>query len=127
MLIRLCSSVPLTRATLALAPLDKFLQKQPIVAFAGIGRPEKFFNSLKAEGCNVVMEMPFPDHHAFTDADIIKLTRIAKLQECKLVTTTKDYVRLTGDFKEKVTPLPVAIAWNNAEELLTLLRGKNLL
>lgn len=127
MLIRLSSSVPLTRATLALAPLDKFLQKQPIVAFAGIGRPEKFFNSLKAEGCNVIMEMPFPDHHAFTDADIIKLTRIAKLQECKLVTTTKDYVRLTGDFKKKVTPLPVAVAWNNAEELFTLLRGKNLL
>jgi tetraacyldisaccharide 4'-kinase len=127
MLIRLCSSVPIIRATLALAPLDKILQKQQMVAFAGIGRPEKFFNNLKAEGCNVIMEMPFPDHHAFTETDVTKLTRIAKLKECKLVTTTKDYVRLTGDFKQKVTPLPVAIAWSSVTELRALLRTKDLL
>jgi tetraacyldisaccharide 4'-kinase len=62
----------------------------PMVAFAGIGYPKKFFAKLK----NVVYKKAFADHYQYTDDDIKRLFALAEKYNAKLVTTEKDWVRL---------------------------------
>lgn len=69
-------------------PYDK---KTRVIAFAGIGYPEKFFNNIP---CNLVDTVAFPDHYQYTDADIKKLIKRAESNRAKLLTTEKDWVRL---------------------------------
>ena len=69
-----------------------------LVAFAGIGYPKKFFNSLD----NVVAHRSFPDHYQYTDEDILKLHKIAKRKNADLVTTEKDWMRLSDDARNEI-------------------------
>ena len=70
----------------------------PLVAFAGIGYPKKFFNCLS----NVVATRAFPDHYQYTDEDIKKLIELADKHGAKLITTEKDWVRLPENVRDKI-------------------------
>ncbi|MGE5539851.1 MAG: tetraacyldisaccharide 4'-kinase [Gemmatimonas sp.] len=85
-----------------------------VVAFAGIGRPGKFFATLAACGAEIVGERSFPDHHRFTAADLAALFGAAERASARLVTTEKDWVRLDGAARERVTALPVSLATDRA-------------
>lgn len=79
-----------------------------VVAFAGIGRPEKLFRSLAALGADLVGTIAFGDHHPYTPAELSDLkTRAAG---ARLVTTEKDYVRISPADREGISFLPVAAA-----------------
>ena len=67
-------------------------------AFAGIGYPKKFFNSLTG----VVGRRGFGDHYQYNEKDIADLIESAKRRKAKLVTTEKDWVRLPNDIREKI-------------------------
>ena len=69
-------------------PFDKNCR---VVAFAGIGYPEKFFDNVP---CKVVETVSFPDHYQYNDDDIKKLIKLADEKKAKLLTTEKDWVRL---------------------------------
>ena len=69
-----------------------------LFAFAGIGYPKKFFNSLTG----VVARRGFGDHYQYTEKDIEGLFESAKRKKAKLVTTEKDWVRLPADVREKI-------------------------
>jgi tetraacyldisaccharide 4'-kinase len=71
-------------------------RKAPILAFAGISRPEKFFASLAAIQAPVARTMSFPDHHRYTDAEAERLVAHADAAGLRLVTTEKDMARLSG-------------------------------
>ena len=71
-------------------------RKQPILAFAGIGRPEKFFATLAEAHAPVARTVSFPDHHRYTDAEAAELIAAAEPGNLRLVTTEKDLVRLAG-------------------------------
>jgi tetraacyldisaccharide 4'-kinase len=71
-------------------------RKTPILAFAGIGRPDKFFASLTEIEAPVAKTVSFPDHHTFTEADAEKLLGEADARKLRLVTTEKDLARLAG-------------------------------
>ena len=91
--------------------LDRFLahgQKYPLGGyFAGIAKPWKVERSLKAAGCDLVDFVPFPDHAAYSAADMKFLTDRAGVYDAGLVTTEKDWVRLTPDQRAHVTAWPV--------------------
>ena len=63
----------------------------PVIAFAGIGYPKKFFDNVP---CKLVEKISFPDHYQYSDDDIEKLIKKAKDKKAKLLTTEKDWVRL---------------------------------
>jgi tetraacyldisaccharide 4'-kinase len=71
-------------------------RKEPILAFAGIGRPEKFFATLAEAHAPVVRTVSFPDHHRYSDAEAAELIAAANAQHLRLVTTEKDLARLAG-------------------------------
>ena len=79
----------------------------PQVGFAGIAKPWKVERSLKAAGCDLVDFVPFPDHAAFSDRDVAFLHDRAAVFGAGLVTTEKDWVRLTPAQRADVTAWPV--------------------
>lgn len=78
---------------------NEILKQEEIVAFCGLGRPQKFFDSLKTEELNVVGEMPFPDHHQYSEADLKQVFAEATKHNAVVVTTQKDYVKIPDQLK----------------------------
>jgi len=73
------------------------LKGRRVVAYAGIGRPSKLFDTLRAAGADVTAEIPFPDHHRFNASDADRLIELAGQHRALLVTTQKDLARMAGD------------------------------
>lgn len=73
-------------------------EDEKLVAFAGIGYPKKFFNSLK----NVVARRSFPDHYQYTSEDLERLIALADKKKAKLITTEKDWVRLPVELQDRI-------------------------
>ena len=78
-----------------------------ILAFAGIGNPEMFFNLLKSYGINVKDKISFPDHYNYTKKEIKNLISKAKGQNLKLITTEKDYFRIKKLGFKKIEYIPI--------------------
>lgn len=94
-----------------------------VIAFAGIGRPEKFFRTLKGSGFTLAKRIAFPDHHPFTEIELNHLMKGAAREKARLICTEKDHVRLPPAFREKVLALPVAMQVSDREALKQRLLG----
>lgn len=83
--------------------------KERLFAFAGIGDPQRFFDSLRSAGGEVVQEWPFPDHHHFSNKELAEILQWAKQEQATLITTEKDHVRLPVGVREQVQAWPVQV------------------
>jgi tetraacyldisaccharide 4'-kinase len=108
-------------AQLAPDPAWDALRGRRVVAFAGIGRPGKFFDALRDHGIDVAAAVGFADHHRFDAGDIARLHAAAARADAGLVTTAKDAVRLPPDVRARVTVLTVALAWDDPAAVRRLL------
>jgi tetraacyldisaccharide 4'-kinase len=100
------------------------LAGKKVVAFCGIGRPEKFFATVRALGAEIVEEMPYADHYAFSDEEIMFVLEVmAKRGATLAVTTEKDRARLSPDAKLMVQAIPIAIEFDAPADVETLLDG----
>ncbi|OAN48017.1 tetraacyldisaccharide 4'-kinase [Paramagnetospirillum marisnigri] len=115
------AGVPVLRARLVPGPEGAELMGRKLVAFAGIGRPEKFFETLKSCGARLVTTTAFPDHYAYERAEIEDLLAEAEANEALAITTAKDRVRLPADLRQRVAVLPVALDWEQPHLLTPLL------
>ena len=94
-------------------------RKEPILAYAGIGNPAKFFASLAEAHAPVAKTLSFPDHYSYGEADAVKLLQIADAEKLRLVTTEKDLVRLSGKggalakLRERSEPFHVVLEFEN--------------
>lgn len=102
----------------SLAPFAR-LPKGKLYAFAGIGRPNKFFDALRRAGADLVESLPYANHYAYKDEDLKNLIDLAGEDEATLITTEKDYVRIPKGFRKHVAVWPVAVEF---EDELTLRR-----
>lgn len=92
-----------------------------LVAFAGLARPEKFFDTLTGMGAQLADAVPFPDHHPFSDDDLKHLEALAKDHDARLITTEKDAARLSPEWRARVAILPVAARFADDAALENLL------
>jgi tetraacyldisaccharide 4'-kinase len=110
-------SLPVLKARLGPSEDAEWLRGQRVAAFSGIGRPGKFFATLRECGAQLVAADAFPDHHAFTEAEARSLITKADDLGATLVTTEKDWVRIgTGsaslqDLKARARSLPVKLVF----------------
>ncbi|HEY7998018.1 MAG TPA: tetraacyldisaccharide 4'-kinase [Pseudolabrys sp.] len=105
------------------------LKTRKVLAFAGIGDPDKFFATVQAAGIAVAQHTPFPDHHRFTAEEAAGLIMQAEYGGLALLTTEKDRARMTGDpvlaaLAAKAHVLPVTLAVDEEEKLRTLVLAK---
>jgi tetraacyldisaccharide 4'-kinase len=107
-------SGPVLRAQLK--PHDELdLHGNRVVAFAGIGRPDKLFSTLRALGADVADTIAFSDHHVFSASEIARLKSKARNVGAMLITTEKDFVRLTPAEREGIIPLRVRAQFETAD------------
>lgn len=116
-------AVPVLAARIVPEPTAPSLAGKKVVAFCGIGRPEKFFATVRALGAKVEEEMPYPDHHAFRDEEIMFILEIAAKRGAVAVTTEKDHARLSPDAKLMVETVPITIEFDSPGAVETMLAG----
>ena len=96
------SGVAVLHVALEPTPDSMDIAGKPVVAFAGIGRPEKMFATLGAMGCHVVGRHAFADHHRYRGEEIMAIAEEAATKGATLVTTEKDFVRLPAEARPMV-------------------------
>jgi tetraacyldisaccharide 4'-kinase len=104
------------------------LRGKRVLAFAGIGDPGRFFDTLRAHGIEVAAERRFPDHHRFTKDELWALRTEATRDGLALVTTEKDFARFSGGdlapLSEGITPLPVTLRFDDEARLRELIAAR---
>ncbi len=119
---RRAAGKPILRAILEPEAEASALAGQRVVAFAGIGRPEKFFNMLEAQGATVVEAYAFPDHYPYQASEIGELIAIAETHAAALITTTKDIVRVPAHQRDAIGVLRIVVTWEDEAALQAVLR-----
>jgi tetraacyldisaccharide 4'-kinase len=108
------------RATLAPREGDLFKGK-PVIAFAGIGQPKKFFATLEEIGAVLAGVHPFADHHPYRDTELARLAAEASEKNAMLVTTEKDWVRIAPAWRQRASALTVEVEWADEAALRRVL------
>ncbi|MGH6864759.1 MAG: tetraacyldisaccharide 4'-kinase [Methyloceanibacter sp.] len=107
---------------------SRWLGVLPVIGFAGIARPDKFFATLRANGARLIDSRGFPDHHRYTEREACHLLAAADAQKAMLVTTAKDWARLPderetplGKLKHRARPFPIVLKFEDEAKVRELL------
>jgi len=93
-------------------------QNKKIVAFAGIGNPENFFDLLINNKLNIVETIKFPDHHRYLGKELENLLNKVKDNNSILLTTEKDYFRIVGNYKKNIKFLKIKVEIENKNQFI---------
>ncbi len=97
------------------------LKGQKVLAFAGIGMPEKFFNLLRQNDVTVANTVAFPDHYFYTRYDVEGLMK--KAAGMPIVTTAKDFVKIPKDLQKNITVVDGTFVFDKPEDVCDVLKG----
>ncbi len=92
------------------------LEGAAVIAFAGIARPERFFQTVKELGATIIKSISFSDHQPYEKRMIERLIREAEVKEALLVTTEKDMVRIPDEYRIYFTPVMIEFSFSEADE-----------
>ena len=81
---------------------NETLKNKNFIAFTGIGDPYSFFNTLLNNNIKIIKQIIYPDHFQFTEKNYKVLFQEAENNNCNLITTEKDWVRIDEQFKDRV-------------------------
>lgn len=116
--------LPILHARLVPEPGAYSLQNQKILAFAGIGRPQKFFDMMRNQiHAQIVDFVSYPDHYPYKISDLETLIAQAALLNAIPVTTKKDWVRIPPSFQNKIKTVSVSLEFSDDAQLDRLLDG----
>ncbi len=93
-------------------------------AFASIGDPKRFYSLLKSYGVNVEQSKSFSDHYLYSEKDIEELIGEVKNKNLQLITTSKDYVKISKEQQKYIICMDVELIINNDKKLLELINEK---
>ena len=97
--------------------INEFKNKK-IIAFAGIGNHKNFFDLLKDNKIDLIKEIKFPDHHKYSEKELENLINKTKEDNAILVTTEKDYHRITENYKKNINFLKIKVEIENKNQFI---------
>ena len=97
--------------------IDEFKNKK-VIAFAGIGNPENFFNILKDNNIEAIEEIKFPDHYNYSKKEMENLINKTRENNAILLTTEKDYFRISQNYKKNINYLKIAVDIENQNQFI---------
>ena len=97
--------------------INEFKNKK-VIAFAGIGNPDNFFNLLKDNKIDIVEEIKFPDHHKYSEETLENLINKTKESNTILLTTEKDYFRIDKNYKQNINFLKIEVEIENRNQFI---------
>ena len=104
--------------------LNKFNIEDKFIIFSGIGNPGSFREILTANKMNIIEEIVFPDHNSYKDRDIEKIKEDAKSLNAKIITTEKDYVKLSEKNRAGIDFLEIDLIIEDEEKLINFIKSK---
>ena len=104
-------------------PVKPVCDKPHAIAFAGIGRPQKFYQSLEDCGITLVKTKDFSDHHFYSREELMQLINEAKELNAALFTTSKDMVKIPADLRPNFNVLKIAVKWQDEAAIKRFLLG----
>ena len=104
--------------------IKSFNRKKSYLYFCGIGNPEEFENTLNKYKFKISKKFIFPDHHNYSNEDLDKIRKVASNDKLEIITTEKDYKRLTNNNKKNIKYLKVELKIENYKKFSNFLKEK---
>ncbi len=104
--------------------INSFNRKKRYLSFCGIGNPEEFENTLNKYKFKISKKFIFPDHHNYTNEDLNNIKKIALNNKLEIITTEKDYKRLTNNNKKNIKYLKVELQIENYKKFSKFLNER---
>ena len=121
-LLKINSNIKIFYSKYKLINQEKFENKD-ILAFAGIGNPNNFFDLLSSEGLKIRHTISYPDHYNFQKEEILKIIKYAKKNEYTILTTEKDYLRIEKYRLPEINFCGIDLNILKKEELLKIIES----
>ena len=121
------NNIEIFQCTYELVNLNSFNKKDRFIAFAGIGFPLNFYETLVNNGFNIIKFLEYPDHYIYSNENLEKIIDIAKKLDAKIITTEKDYTRLekyNSIYKKKIEFIKMNLKVKNENALINLIKTK---
>jgi tetraacyldisaccharide 4'-kinase len=115
------AETPILYAALVPDAANPDVAGRAVFAFAGIGRPEKFKETLEAAGAHVEGWAAFPDHYPYEEEDLYEILAAAEARGLPLLTTEKDWVRVPAALRQKIGKFSVHLEWQDPDALFPLI------
>jgi len=104
--------------------IHKFNTKDNYLIFSGIGNPDTFKTTLLKNKIKIIKEINFPDHYQYTKKDIEKIKYLSYDLNLKIITTEKDFVKISKEHSNNINFLEVDLVIKEQEELISFIKSK---
>ena len=98
--------------------VDEFNKNNKYLVFSGIGNHQTFVSMIKKNGLEILKDLEFSDHYAYTKKDIDNILNEAHNLNCKIITTEKDFLRLTNYNVSEINIMKVELKINDEDKLI---------
>ena len=104
--------------------LNKFNLSNNFLIFSGIGNPKDFKNILIKNNFKIIRELIYPDHFKYRYDDIISIKKLAKKLNAKIITTEKDFAKLSKKDKKNINFIKIDLKIKNEKNLINFIKYK---
>ena len=104
--------------------LNKFNLSNNFLIFSGIGNPKDFKNILIKNNFKIIRELIYPDHFKYRYDDIISIKKLAKKLNAKIITTEKDFAKLSKKYKKNINFIKIDLKIKNEKNLINFIKYK---
>ena len=120
-ILRINSNIKIFQTSYKILDINKYDLNSEYLIFSGIGEPKDFKNLLIENGFKIKKEIIFSDHFEYTSKEINKILDLAKNENLKILTTEKDYMKLSQSLNKEISFLDIDLEIENQKELINFL------